>query len=99
MDKKTLRLIILFSAIIIVGVTICFLYNFGGVVTTPECGDGYCAVGETIENCPQDCAVSSESICNNDGVCIEPENEYNCPEDCASQGGPTDKCGDGICQD
>lgn len=42
-----------------------------------NCGDGKCSEHENGDNCPEDCAV-----CGN-GICEPPtENYQNCPEDC-----------------
>lgn len=47
-----------------------------------KCGDGKCSKHETAENCPADCAV-----CGN-GICEPPaENFSTCPQDCCLQAG------------
>jgi len=52
------------------------------------CGDGVCEsdVGETADNCPEDCEQIFQWICG-DGVCDTDagENVDNCPEDCQQQ--------------
>jgi len=55
----------------------------------PLCPNGSCdhGMGETLRNCPQDCA----SLCGNHRCDLGIENASSCPDDCG--------CGDGRCQD
>src|ERR1041384_598741 len=63
--------------------------NFGGFGNTGgiagSCGDGFCAPGETMNNCLVDC----HPLCHN-GKCDLPYDRAVCPEDCAS-------CGNNYC--
>jgi hypothetical protein len=84
----------------------------GGVCQTPinllvyvntTCGDGICADWENRLNCPEDCAICGDGICDinedlscpdcavcGDGICSAGETRSNCLIDCVV-------CGDGIC--
>lgn len=57
--------------------------DFGAV-----CGNGICEEDklETRENCPDDCTVCGDAICQGN------EDKENCPDDCII-------CGDGVCDD
>ena len=65
----------------------------------PPCGDGLCASGETVSNCPADCPVCG------DGLCGKGENNHLCPADCAKPasgcqnmcGWKSTKPGGGVC--
>jgi len=61
---------------------IMFLFIFG-CITPPTCGNGVCEVGETFENCQEDCGTSAE-YCG-DGICQENENYETCSKDCDKQ--------------
>ena len=61
-------------------------YRCDGVA--PECGDGTCDDGETLESCPDDCT----DVCGN-GACEQGETPESCPNDCTAD------CGDGTCGD
>lgn len=62
------------------------------------CGDGVCVVGESYENCPQDCISGSfDAYC--DGV-----SDKNCDQDCLIQGMPKRDpdcpvCGNEVCEE
>jgi hypothetical protein len=56
------------------------------------CGDGFCAFGESVDNCPADCLGGR--FCG-DGFCTDSENATNCPPDCRNGGA---RCGNGLCE-
>ncbi len=53
------------------------------------CGDGWCGLGESCANCPEDCGNNCAPC--GDGVCSPGEKCYLCPQDCG------DCCGNGEC--
>lgn len=53
MDKKIPIMIV---ALVLAVLALFLLSSNGGYVTTPECGDNFCASGENEDNCPDDCA-------------------------------------------
>ena len=58
----------------------------------PECGDGACEPGETLEDCPADCT----GVCGN-AACEEQEDWHLCAEDCAAPVAPAgDLCDDAL---
>ncbi len=81
------------------GNTIVYTQNHANCADRPSCsstrsycGDGWCTLGESPQNCPVDCSPSP--YCG-DGVCSNGETTQSCPEDCKST---THRyCGDGRC--
>lgn len=74
----------------------------GGGGSTPVCGDGQCATGETPEGCSADCAITGPTC--GDGKCDPGESSDSCPDDCPAGCQPScdnlqcdDGCG-GTCE-
>lgn len=63
------------------------------VAAEPVCGDLVCAVGETYEECPEDCLETC-----GDGNCTPPETCNDCIPDCGECESPP-VCGDGNCDE
>ena len=51
-----------------------------------NCGNGVCAGGEDVNNCPWDCGSCGDAVCSEE----RDETVASCPQDCH-------RCGDGIC--
>lgn len=60
----------------------------------PVCGDHKCEQGETVANCPADCATTPPPpviVCG-DGKCEGSETALSCPDDCGSPCPPETPC-------
>jgi hypothetical protein len=94
MDKKTIRLAVIFSAVIIIGITLCLLYDSPGAVTTPEsffCGDGMCRYDENESSCPEDCGQDQDNNQTPNNTNLE-EEYFKAVEDCQNAGIPPEQC-------
>jgi len=78
----------------LVGILYSWLALDRGSIGEPICGDDVCGIGESSNNCPEDCGDIKCSDKCGDGycdeiVCMDPgcacaEDADNCPEDCAT---------------
>lgn len=67
MNKKIPLAIV---ALVIVVAALYVLTSMQTQTTSPECGDNFCASGETLENCPDDCAEDDEdTLCRDNADC------------------------------
>ena len=64
--------------------------KYDGGPLTAVCGDGICGIGESPDNCSQDC--EGAAVCGN-GTCEQGEDRASCIEDCESV-----VCGNGKCE-